>query len=340
MVLRSPVRASQRPSPTGDFSSGTGWTVTNTGTADSDINGLNSNKLTLRTPGRGDTTLAKRLVSVAGGDQGVEHALEITVDRGPVRFRVGSSDGGQEYLNELELEEGFHSLTITPTGDFYVQFSAESEAQRIVDSIEVASSGSMDITAPWSSSQLTKLRFDQSGDVIFVTSSDATMQPQKIIRSGTRSWSLAPYYFVDGPFRGKTADVTLTPSARTGNGTLTASKPFFDDDHVGCVFRLTHQRTTVSATITDEDRYTDTIRVSGSAEYDSNSDGSSNQTEERDVARVISGTWSGEVSLEVSYDGEEGPWIRLVDDTSNQSDTRTPGLCKLDCILPAGYLFR
>jgi hypothetical protein len=309
----------------GDFSSGTGWTVTNTGTADSDINGLNANALTLRTPGRGDTTLAKRSDSVAGGDQGVEHAIEITVDKGPVRFRCGSTDGGQEYISEVDLAEGFHSLAFTPTsGTYYIQFSCESEAERIVSNVAIASSGVMEIAAPWSAAQLPNMRYDQSGDVIYLTCSCGTLQPQKIVRYGVTSWSLVPYYFKDGPFRGKTADLTLTPSARTGNGTLTASAAFFDASHVGTVFRLSHQRTTVSATITGADRYTDVIRVSGNTKYDRNSDGTDENTEERDVAKTITGTWSGEVSVEVSYD-EEATWLRLEDDAANVSETITPG---------------
>jgi hypothetical protein len=320
----------------GDFSSDTGWTVTNTGTADSDIDGLNANALTLRTPGRGDTTLAKRSDSVAGGDQGVEHAIEITVDRGPVRFRCGSTDGGQEYILEIELAEGFHSLAFTPTsGTYYIQFSCESEAERIVSNVAIASSGVMEITAPWSAAQLPNMRYDQSGDVIYLTCSCGTLQPQKIVRYGVTSWSLVPYYFTDGPLRGKTADLTLTPSARTGNGTLTASKAFFDAGHVGSVFRISHEQTTVSATLTGADRYTDTIRISGSSRYDIDSDGSDENTAERDVVITITGTWSGILSLQIS-DDDGATWRRVQGYQTNQAGiTRTPGsantvvLCRL-----------
>ena len=313
----------------GDMTATTGWTLSASGTGVADINNNTGNGavgvMTLQTPGRGDVVSASRSDTVSGGDQGVEHAIEITIDRGPVRFRCGSTSGGQEYIGDTELETGFHSLAFTPTSSpYYIKFSTESEAERVVSNVAIASSGAMEIVTPWSEDDLFTLRYDQSGDVIYVASSLKTYQPQKIIRYGTTAWSLVPFEFKDGPFRGKTADVSLTPSARTGNGTLTASAAFFDAGHVGCVFRLTHQRTTVSATITDEDRYTDSIRVSGNAKYDANSGGSDIQTEERDVAKALSGTWVGQVSIEVSYD-EEATWLRLEDDSSNVTATITPG---------------
>ena len=310
----------------GDFSSGTGWTLTTTGTGVADINSTHSGKLTLQTPGRGDTTLAKRSVSVAGGDQNVVHALNITVDTGPVKFRCGSSSGGEEYIGETELNTGFHSLAFTPTGGtFYVQFSVESEAERIVDSIVVASAGTMEIVAPWAEDDLFTLRYAQSGDVMYLVSSLGTYHPKRIERRAAESWSLTTYEFKDGPFRGKSADVTLTPNARTGNGTLTASAPFFDAGHVGAVFRLTHRRTSVSSVLTDGDRYTDSMRVSGNAKYDNDSDGTDEKTDERDVTFTISGTWVGTISLQVSYD--DGDTYQETEQwTANVGPiTRTPG---------------
>ena len=305
------------------FSSSSGWTLATTGTG---VATVTSGNLKLQTPGRGDTVRAYQAVSVAVADRSVEHAIEIDVVRGPVKFRVGSGNGGDQYLREVELATGFHSLSVTPTsGNMYVQFSAESESERLVNSCKIASSGTMEIETPWSYDDLADLRFDQSGDVIYITSAARTFQPKRIIRYGTNSWSLVDYDFTDGPFRGKTADVTLTPSARTGNGTLTASGQFFDDNHVGCVFRITHSSTSVSSVLTGEDRYTESVRVSGNTFYDIDSDGSNENTDERDVTLNITGTWSGTLSMEVSYD-EEGEWKRLVDYSSSPvTTTLTPG---------------
>ena len=206
-----------------------------------------------------------------------------------------------------------------------MQFSVESEAERIVDSIVVASAGTMEIVAPWAEDDLFTLRYAQSGDVMYLVSSLGTYHPKRIERRAAESWSLTTYEFKDGPFRGKSADVTLTPNARTGNGTLTASAPFFDAGHVGAVFRLTHRRTSVSSVLTDGDRYTDSMRVSGNAKYDNDSDGTDEKTDERDVTFTISGTWVGTISLQVSYD--DGDTYQETEQwTANVGPiTRTPG---------------
>lgn len=307
----------------GDFSSATGWSLVTTGGG---VATIGSGVLTLQTPVRGGTTLARRSVTVAGADQNVEHALNITVDNGPVRFRCGLTSGADDLIRETDLKEGFHSLAFTPdaSGTFWVQLSCESEANRIVSEISVAPSGVMEITAPWTAAQLFNLRYDQSGDVIFITSSDGSMQPQRIERRGLRSWSLTPYYFTDGPFRDKTADVTMTPSVRTGNGTLTSSAPFWRSEHVGCVFRITHQQTEVGSSLSGPDRYTDEIRISGNSRYDINSDGNNENTQERDVVFNLTGTWSGIISLQISEDDGQ-TWRRFQNFSTNQSLTRTPG---------------
>ena len=322
----------------GDFASSTGWTLTATGTGVADINSTNAGALTLQTPGRGDTVLAKRSGSVSAPDQNVEHAVEIDVTQGPVRFRLGTTNGGQELLTEVELATGFHSLAFTPTsGTYYIQFSAESEHEIIVADASIAASGTMELTTLWAEADLFTLRYDQSGDVMYITSSAGTYAPKKLIRYGTTSWSLVDYLFTDGPFRGKTADVSLTPSVRNGNGTLTASAAFFDSNHVGSVFRITHSRTTVSSVLTGDDRYTDTIRVTGNTFYDTTGNGTNNETEERDVVYTITGTWVGEITLQVSYD-DGATWTGLVDDTVNVSETRTPGYANSDALVRAGFV--
>ena len=322
----------------GDMSSSTGWTLTTTGTGVADINSTNANALTLQTPGRGDTALAKRSDSVAGGDQNVEHGIEVTVDRGPVRLRIGSTDGGQDYLNEVELGTGFHSLVFTPTGGtFYIQFSAESEAERIVSDVSIASSGTMELVTEWGEDDLFTLRYDQSGDVIYMTSSLGTYKPKKIIRYGTRAWSLVDYDFKDGPFRGKTADLTLTPSARNGNGTLTASKPFFDANHVGTCFRITHNDTSVLNVLTGDDVYTDTVAVSGNSYYDIDQDNTNEATDERDIVLGITGTWSGTITVQLSYD-EGATWVPFNSYSGNTAATIRPGYPNSTVLVRAGFV--
>ena len=320
----------------GDFSSSTGWTLTTTSTGVSTISG---GVLTLRTPARGSTTLAKRSDSVSGPDQGVEHAIEITVDQGPVKFRCGSNDAGDEYIAETSLDTGFHSLAFTPaSGTYYIYFTCESEASRIVSDVSIASSGVMEITTPWDENGLFKLRYDQSGDVIYAVSSDRAYPPMIIERRGVTSWSLVKYEFFDGPFRGKTADVTLDSSENTGIGTLTASAAFFKAGHVGCVFRLSHPASVIGESLSGEYRFTEAIRVSGSTKYDIDSDGTDENTEERDVLWFTTGTWAGTLTLQIG-DSENGPWRPFSTHTGNVSATTiTPGTSNSVAYIRAGFL--
>ncbi len=209
----------------GDFAASTGWTLTTTGNGVSTIAG---GVLTMRTLNRGATTLAKRSDSVSGPDQNVEHAINATVDQGTVRLRLGTTDEGDELLEEVSLTAGFHSLAFTPTaGTYYLYLTCESQSNVIVSDINIAPSGTMEILTPWDEDDLFKLRYDQSGDVIYITSSDRAYQPMVVERRAVTSWSLVKYEFSDGPFMGKTASVTLAPSVPNGSGTLTASDDFF-----------------------------------------------------------------------------------------------------------------
>lgn len=297
----------------GNFSSGTGWTLTTTGGGVANINSTVAGALVLQTPVRGGTTKAERSFSVSGGDQAKEHAVRLTVLAGAVRFRLGSTSGGQEILAEAEYAEGVHSIAFTPNvATCYIQLSAQSESYVTVDSIEIEGSGTMTLTTPWTAADLDAIRYEQSGDVVFIA--DGTHQQYRIERRGNASsWSLVKYKFRNGPWRGKTANVSLTPSARLGNGTLTASAPFFDASHVGTLFKLTHTQTVANVSLAGNDVYTDSVRVSGVQ-----------QGTTRNVTFNITGTWSGTISEQVSYDEGES-WQNYGTQTGNNSGTRNYG---------------
>ena len=239
---------------------------------------------------RGGSALCKRSASVAAPDQNVEHAIRLDVTRGTVRFRIGSTDGGQELLAENEYSTGLHSLVFTPTGaNIYVQLEAESETYVIVNDLNIEASGTFTMATPWASADLFQLRVDQSGDVIFVAHS--SYAPRRIERHGTRSWSLVTYRFKDGPWKGKTSIATLTPSVRLGNGTLASDKPFFSALHVGALFQLSSARTIADVSLAGNDVYTDTLRISGA-----------DQQTVRTVTFAITGTWVGTISIQHSFD--------------------------------------
>jgi hypothetical protein len=150
---------------------------------------------------RDGNAAAKRRQQVTVTDTGVRHALNISINRGPVILRVGSTAGGDEYITETTLETGYHSLAFTPSGDFYVDLFNYNLAASLVDSIAVASSGTMELTSPWGTSDLADLRWDQSGDVVFVA--HKTYRQRRIERRATiagRSSSTSP---TTGRFRSR-----------------------------------------------------------------------------------------------------------------------------------------
>jgi hypothetical protein len=255
------------------------------------------------------TAAAIRLqqVTVAGANIGVLHALAININRGIVTIRVGSTSGGDEYVNETVLGTGNHSLAFTPSGDFYVQFQSRLKRQVLVDSCTVEASGNITVTAPWAAADLNNVRYDQSGDVIFVACKDK--QQRRIERRSDNSWSVVTYQPEDGPFNLiNNGPITITPSGLSGNITLTASAPLFRSGHAGALFKITSSGQRVTASVTAQNNFTSTIEVTGS--------GTS-----RIFTIIRSGTWVATVTLQRSLTSSAGPWADVTTYTTNATIT-------------------
>lgn len=235
-------------------------------------------------------------LTVALADQAVEHALRIVIQRGPVTLRVGSTSGGDEYITEATLGTGTHSLAFTPSGaSVYVRFKANSTQQVLVDSVAIESSGVMTLPTPWPASVLSDINIDQSADVVFVACRG--YQQRRIERRATRSWSVALYAPEDGPYRTENVGATtLTPSANTGNITLTASAALFRSGHVGSLWSIESSGQVVEASISSENTFTSAIEVTGIGS-------------ERNVTLEIAGTFVATVKVQRSFDSSAGPWI-------------------------------
>ena len=273
----------------GDMSSATGWTLTATNATSSISGGV----LTLACPNRGTNALAKQTVTVAGGDQNVEHALRIVVTRGPVVFEVGSSDGNDDYVTRSELETGTHSLAFTPTGNFYLKFSTRSETQVIVDSCTVEASGAVEIAGPWTEAQLWDTNYVQSADVVFLA--HESWQTRKIERRSTRSWSLVLYKTNDGPFALQSsvdAKIKITPAATYGNTTLSSDGPVFKTTDIGSLYQVSPAGFDPINPLAGSATYTDAVRVNGI-------------TPDNAVGFDVSGTWVGTLTVQRSLDGPD-----------------------------------
>lgn len=281
---------------TGDFSADTNWTKASTSGQTTAISG---GQLRLSARARGGKAVAKQQVTTSTPN--VIHALAIDVDRGPVTFRVGSTDGGDEYVTETVLRTGLHSIAFLPTGNFWVQFSVSGPSPlRLVNSCTIEAAGVMTIDTNWTLANIQKLQYSQSLDVMFC----ATMgkKQQRIERRGDgsvygQSWSVVDYDANDGPFTpGPTADVKLTPSACEGNITLTASEAFFKSTHVGALFKIAHVNQRVDTYLAGAEEYTPTIMVTGITEVN---------FEERKYSYTVAGTWAGTLRNYRSFDGED-----------------------------------
>jgi hypothetical protein len=257
--------------------------------------------------------IRRQEVTVAAGDQGDEHALRITVQRGPIILRVGSASGEDDYINETALGTGVHSLTFTPTGNFWIEFKSRLKRIVLLDSCTIEAAGDMVIPAPWAEVDLPLLRYDVSGDVIFVACDG--YQQRRIERRSANSWSIVKYESEDGPFRSlNTTATTLAAAAISGNTTLTASKPMFRAEHVGALFQHTSVGQTVSASITAQNTFTSHIRVTG-------------VTTARSFTLTITGlSGSGStVTLQRSFDAG-ATYVDFASYTTDQSTTISDGL--------------
>jgi len=258
--------------------------------------------------------IREQAVTVAGADQNVEHCIRIDVVRGPVSFQVGSTSGAADLFSESELGPGYHYLSFTPTGGtVYVRFFSRYLRLIRVDSCSI-STGTLAIATPWGTqAELRSIRYDQSADVIFLTSktSGGAGRHQRKIerRTNGRSWSLVAYVADDGPFMVENlTPTTITASGLTGNVTLTASRPVFSINHeppdhgVGALFSLSSSGQTVTASITAQNVFTNAIQVIGVGTA-------------RSFSITITNTFVATVTLQRSVDTSAGPW----------ADVATPG---------------
>lgn len=294
---------------TGYFGADASWTKTATTGATVTISG---GFLNLTATAKGSRASATQTITVNEAD--TEHALRIVIERGPVKLRVGSTSGGDEYVSETTLRTGTHSLAFTPTGaNFYIEFFSKEQTLKRVQSCIVESSGVMTLPTQWDEDSLFLMRFAQSADVVFVACSGVC--PQRIERRSNRSWSIVDYTPGTGPFTsGRTRDVKLTPSVTEGNGTLTADAALFNSSHVGALFTLFHEGFECSTPLAGEDQFTSPFKVTGikATEYT-----------DRNWEYTVTGTWSGTLRWFRSFDSDVSGFRYFRKEQSSSAQTIT-----------------
>lgn len=268
--------------------------------------------------------------TIVNNNPSTEHALRISVTSGPIRLRVGSTVGGQEYISETVLDNGTHSIAFTPTGNFTVYFLSSKIYSVIVHNCTIEAAGVMTLPTPWLTADLGKVRFDQSGDILFCACEG--YQQRKIERRSTRSWSVVLYRTDDGPFRVENVTpTTIATSGLNGDITLTASIAIFKSTHVGALFYLTSTGQTVTKSMTAVNDSTNAMLVTG-------------VTTDRTFTIVITGlTGTGNtVILQRSFDNST--WVAVATKTwvADTTEPYTDGLdnqivyYRLRCTVYAG----
>jgi len=233
-------------------------------------------------------------ITVSGGNVSVEHALRIVILHGPVTLKVGSTSGADDYIEETSLGTGTHSLTLTPTGNFFIQFLSYTSYKVMVDSVAIESAGVMTLTSPYPTSALRLIRFDQSGDVIYLACEG--YHRYKVERRSARSWSIVKFKPENGAFRSiNTSPITITPTDTEGDITLTSSASLFRSGHAGALFKITHTSQKQNVSITAQNTFSDPIEVTGVGGG-------------RSFSVLLTNTFSATVTLQYSV-GVVGSWV-------------------------------
>lgn len=181
-------------------------------------------------------------------------------------------------------------------------------------------------TTPFLASELRKLRFAQTGDVMFITS--GTHQVQVLKRTGVDTFAnLSNFVPAPGYFDSTTMTdgTTITPSARSGSVTLTASTGVFSSGQVGNNIML--QQKVASATVKQTTTGQSSSLLAGPAGW-----------------KVVShGTWKG--TIDVQYSDDNTNWLTMrtytSDDDFNVTESGTfddQTYIRLDVSLTSGTL--
>lgn len=276
---------------------GTGWTVEATGGA---IVDFDLNQLRMRCPARGGKVRVWQEVAVAVGDRNKLHALRMQTVLGRTTFRVGTYLHGDDLVRTTMLRTGTHSIAFYPPGNFWIEYESQTEAARQIDmcvieqpgTIGIGANNGMEIVTPYSEADLPNLRWTQSADVVFLACRGH--HTMRIERRPNDSWSFCNLDFADGPFTtDRTRQVRMKCEGFTGNQRLVTDAPFFRPGHVGALFRLFHTGQETDVLLGRDDTWSEVIRVFGYTDP------------ERTISFDISGTFTGKIWIQRSFDSED-----------------------------------
>lgn len=187
-------------------------------------------------------------------------------------------------------------------GDFYIRFFKD-DSPVMTDEGEI-----LEIPSPYSETELSDIQFIQSADVMTIVHPEHPVYELK--RFSHNSFTLTEKEFEYPPVLDPNLDDghSITPSALTGEITLSASKDTFTSENIGGYFQLVHTRKTneISKDFTGNG-VSASIEVFGYWTF------------------VTHGTWSGRISIQRSFDSGNS-WSNFrTYSSSKDSNTSTSG---------------
>jgi hypothetical protein len=240
----------------------------------------------------GGIARVKQTITVAPADRGIEHGIRVAVSNGPVTLRAGTSDGLSDLIPQTVLDTGTHCLTCTPSSNIYLQIESTDAWEKDLTSVSIDAAGELQVPAPWRAGDLMNIRPTQSGDIIYTAAYG--LAQYKIERRSTNGWSVVLYRSSNGPFQTAPGlDANFTPGHYYGNTTLSSDRPYFQPGHVGCLFRLFSSGQFYKTVLGANNAFSPAVRVTGVG------------TTARNYNWTISGTFSGKITLQRSFDGPD-----------------------------------
>ncbi len=250
----------------------------------------------------------QQTVTISPSVFGIEHAIRIVITQGPVVFRAGSTLGGADLIPQTTLDTGTHSLAFTPgSANLCIQIESTDAWAKTLTSCAIEAAGPLVLPTPWGAADLANIRYDQSGDIIFIGCYG--QQQYKIERRAAHSWSTVLFYSDDGPFQASPGiQANFTPGAYSGNTTLTSDRPWFQPGHVGCLFRVFSNGQFNQTILGAQNAFTPAVRVTGVGAT-------------RNYSWNTSGAWTGKLTFQRSYDSAVSGFIDVATATANGSPT-------------------
>ena len=196
---------------------------------------------------------------------GMRYVGRTKSDSGKVRLMRFAASADQAYVLEL--------------GHQYMRFFRNGEAVTSGNTV-------VELETPYSGTELDEIQGVQSADVLtLVHPNHPVMELRRLTET---SFELAGKEYEYPPMRDPNTeeDVTITPSAVTGDITLTASKAIFEEGNEGGYFELVH------------------VRAENEVKKDFSADGESDTLEVYGNWNFTShGTWTGVLKIQRSTDG-------------------------------------